>query len=93
MCFFRNKDNQLCKLFFGVPEAIEHIGNVIAGEVFAVLHAFSIGPDRIGYFIFDNAENNTIAMVVISGESRRGRCIGHTINLAAKASILIQGVG
>jgi hypothetical protein len=54
------------------------------------LHAFGIGPDRIGYFTLDNAENITTAMVVIGGdlgfdgESRRGRCIGHTINLAAK---------
>jgi hypothetical protein len=91
ICFFRNQNNQLYKLLLRVPEAIEHTGNAIAGKVLAVLHAFGISPDRIGYFTLDNAENNTTAMVVIGGdlgfdsESRRGRCIGHTINLAAKA--------
>jgi hypothetical protein len=40
--------------------------------------------------MLDNAENNIIAMEVIGGElgfvshRRRGRCIGHIINLAAK---------
>jgi hypothetical protein len=55
------------------------------------LHAFNIGPDRIGYFTLNNAENNIITIVIIGGdlgfdgESRRGWCIGHIVNLAAKA--------
>jgi hypothetical protein len=91
ICFFRNRDNQLYKLLLKVPEAIEHTGNTITDEVLAILHAFDIGPDRIGYFTFENAENNTTTIIVIGGdlgfdgESRRGRCIEHTINLAAKA--------
>jgi hypothetical protein len=36
--------------------------------VLEVLSAFGIGPNKIGYFTLDNAENNTIAMEVIGGE-------------------------
>jgi hypothetical protein len=91
MCFFRKPDNSLYKLLLGVPEAIRHFGNSIAGEMLEVLSAFGIGSNKIGYFTLDNAENNTTTVKVIGGELgfdgklRRGRCIGHTINLAAKA--------
>jgi hypothetical protein len=49
---------------------------------------------KVGYFTLDNAENNTTAVEVIGGElgfngrRQRGRCISHTINLAAKALLL-----
>jgi hypothetical protein len=91
MCFFRNKDNKLCKLLLGIPELIEHFSHIIGDEVLAVLRAFGIPPEKIGYFTLDNAENNTTAMVAIGqklgfdGRLRRGRCVGHIINLAAKA--------
>jgi hypothetical protein len=91
MCFFRNKDNKLCKLLLGIPELIEHTGSSTGGEVLAVLQSFGITSERVGYFTLDNAENNTTAMVAIGeklgfdGRLRRGRCIGHIINLAAKA--------
>jgi hypothetical protein len=63
----------------------------VEDQILAVLSAFSINPSQIGYFTLDNAESNTTAMVAIGtalgfdGRSRRGRCIGHIINLAAKA--------
>lgn len=52
--------------------------------------------DKIGYFITDNATNNDSAidvvlayfypkMTKIQRENRRLRCLGHVINLAAKA--------
>jgi hypothetical protein len=91
MCFFCNKDNKLCKLLFGIPELIEHFVHIIGGEVLAVLRAFETPSEKIGYFTFDNAENNTTAMVAIGqklgfdGRLRRGRWIGHIINLATKA--------
>jgi hypothetical protein len=91
MCFFRNKDNKLCKLLLGIPELIEHTNSSISGEVIAVLQSFEITPERMGYFTLDNAKNDTTAMVAIGeklgfdGRLRRGRCIGHIINLAAKA--------
>jgi hypothetical protein len=91
MCFFRNKDNKLCKLLLGIPELIKHTGSSISGEIIAVLQSFGITPERVGYFTLDNAENNTTVMVAIGqklgfdGKLRRGRCIGHIVNLAAKA--------
>jgi putative exporter of polyketide antibiotics len=74
-----------------VPEAYRYFGANIAGKVLEVLYAFRIDKQKIGYFIFDNAENNSTAIKVISAELgfnsrlRRGRCISHTLNLAAKA--------
>ncbi|KAG7424849.1 hypothetical protein Forpi1262_v014199 [Fusarium oxysporum f. sp. raphani] len=75
----------------GVPEAHRHFGSTIGGEVLDVLHTLGVSPEKIGYFTLDNAENNDTAMEVIGaelgfdGRLRRGRCIGHTINLSAKA--------
>ena len=91
MCFYRDDAGLPCKLLLGVPEAHRHAGINIASEVLEVLHAFGIDNKKIGYFTLENAENNSTAMEVIGGELgfegrlRRGRCIGHTINLAAKA--------
>jgi hypothetical protein len=91
MCFFRSKENTLCKLLLGLPQLAEHFGTLIAGEILAVLDAFGIPSEKIGYFTLDNAENNTTAMVAIGerlgfdGRLRRGRCTGHIINLAARA--------
>jgi hypothetical protein len=91
MCFFRSKKNTLCKLLLGLLQLAEHFGTLIAGEILAVLDAFGIPPEKIGYFTLDNAENNTTTMVAIGerlgfdGRLRRGRCIGYTINLAARA--------
>jgi hypothetical protein len=89
--FFRDSNNKLCKLLLGIPELGEHFSKTIGSETVAVLRAFGIPPEKIGYFTLDNAENNTTAMVAIGeklgfdGRHRRGRCIGHIINLAAKA--------
>ena len=75
----------------GVPEAHRHFGSTIGGEVLDVLHTLGMSPEKIGYFTLDNAENNDTAMEVIGaelgfdGRLRRGRCIGHTLNLSAKA--------
>ena len=72
-------------------EAHRHFGSTIGGEVLDVLHTLSVSPEKISYFTLNNAENNDTAMEVISaelgfdGRLRRGRCIGHTINISAKA--------
>ncbi|KAI8416761.1 hypothetical protein FOFC_03074 [Fusarium oxysporum] len=90
-CFFRDEKNRPCKIMIGVPEAHRHFGSTIGGEVLDVLHTLGVSPEKIGYFTLDNAENNDTAMEVIGaelgfdGRLRRGRCIGHTINLSAKA--------
>jgi hypothetical protein len=73
-----------------VPQASRHFGTSIAAEMLDIIHMFRI-KKQIGYFTLDNAENNTTTMEVIGGElgfiglMRRSRCIGHTVNLAAKA--------
>ncbi|KAF5981720.1 restless-like transposase [Fusarium bulbicola] len=75
----------------GVPEAHRHFGSTIGREVLDVLHTLGLSPEKIGYFTLDNAENNDTSMEVIGaelgfdGRLRRGRCIGHIINLSAKA--------
>ncbi|EXK75729.1 hypothetical protein FOQG_19506 [Fusarium oxysporum f. sp. raphani 54005] len=90
-CFFRDEKNRPCKIMIEVPEAHRHFGSTIGGEVLDVLHALGVSPEKIGYFALDNAENNDTAMEVIGaelgfdGRLRRGRCIGHIINLSAKA--------
>jgi hypothetical protein len=79
VCFFRDENNKPCKITLGIPEVGRHIGTRIGVE------------DKVGYAVLDNASNNDTAMEAIGGElgflghSRRCRCIGHTINLAAKA--------
>lgn len=53
---------------------------------------------KIGYAVLDNAENNDTAMVELGkrlgfdGHQRRGRCVGHTLNLSAKALLFGQHV-
>jgi hypothetical protein len=55
-----------------------------------VLIYYGIGH-KIGYAVLDNAKNNDTAMEELGkrlgfdGRRRRGRCIGHTLNLFAKA--------
>jgi hypothetical protein len=89
VCFFRNQNHRLQKLLLGMPEASRHYGRTIAGEVLNIINGFQIA-DKVGYFTLDNAENNTTAINAIgrklgfNGRSRRGRCIGHVVNLAAK---------
>ncbi|KAK8013617.1 reverse transcriptase [Apiospora marii] len=47
--------------------------------------------DKIGYFALDNASNNDTAMDYIGetlgfdGRKRRGRCLGHVLNISARA--------
>jgi hypothetical protein len=73
-----------------MPEASRHYGHTIARNVLDIIHGFQIA-DKVGYFTLDNAENSTTAMDTIGhelgfyGRSRRGRCIGHVVNLAVKA--------
>jgi hypothetical protein len=73
-----------------MPEASYHFGKTIAAVILGVINAYNIN-NKIGYFTLNNAKNNTTAVAIIGkklgfdGRRRRDRCIGHTINLAAKA--------
>ncbi|KAM3537905.1 hypothetical protein ARSEF1564_009174 [Beauveria bassiana] len=84
-------ENPNLRDIFDYLKAHRHFGSTIGGEVLDILHTLGVNPEKVGYFTLDNAENNDTAMEVIGGELgfdgrlRRGRCIGHTINLSAKA--------
>ena len=69
-----------------------HSGENIAESIVAVVKAYEI-TDRVGYFVLDNAGSNdtcvsaTIEQIGIrdTKEHRRLRCLGHVLNLSAKA--------
>jgi hypothetical protein len=72
-----------------------HSGEQIGLTVLEVLKDYSISKDRLGVFIADNAESNDVAWRHLLSEfdpqkdatASRSRCLGHIINLAAKAFI------
>lgn len=74
-----------------------HSGEHIAAVIHATVTEFDIG-ERLGTFIADNAPNNDRAVGKVlqhlgrssndkAIKERRSRCLGHIINLAAKAFI------
>jgi hypothetical protein len=71
-----------------------HTGENIAEVVIPNIRAMGITQSQLGFFIADNAGPNDTAIRAILAElypdlkdpdSRRVRCLGHIINLAAKA--------
>ena len=80
-----------------------HSGENIAAEVIPVLEEFEL-QHSLGVFVSDNVESNDTAVdtavdALVShfspgtdAKARRGRCLGHIINLAAKAFIFGQDV-
>ena len=91
---YLDKNLKVCSLLAGIrringPYSSENI----AEAVIPVLLIMGI-KDRIGFFIGDNASPNDTAIRAIldkirpdikDPDSRRVRCVGHIINLAAKA--------
>ena len=79
-------------LLIGLKEVEgSHSGENIAATVLPVLQDFEL-TDRIGYFISDNAAPNDLAVEALCRELKladatalRLRCLGHIINLSAKA--------
>jgi hypothetical protein len=69
-----------------------HGGDNIAEVIIPVLEEYGV-TSRLGVFVADNAESNDTAIRAILTQlrpelnvaSRRARCLGHIINLAAKA--------
>jgi hypothetical protein len=47
---------------------IRQISISVADQILAVLSAFHVNPDKIGYFTLDNAESNTTAMMAIGNK-------------------------
>jgi hypothetical protein len=71
-----------------------HTGEAIAAIIEALIYSFDIEP-KLGVFIADNASNCDTACESLvkrlrpneDENSRRSRCLGHIINLAAQAFI------
>ena len=70
-----------------------HIGENIAEAVLPIIEGM-ISSKQLGFFIADNAPVNDVAIRLIlihlrpdlkNPDSRRIRCLGHIINLVAKA--------
>ena len=69
-----------------------HSGENTAERVVAVVGDYEI-ESRLGYFVLDNADTNDTCVAAVLGTIRpdlqpkegRLRCLGHIINLAAKA--------
>jgi hypothetical protein len=74
-----------------------HGGAEIADIIIDVLKQYGIG-DRLGIFIADNADSNDVAWKEVLRQlhperdavASRSRCLGHIINLAAKAFLFGQ---
>ena len=70
-----------------------HSGENIAEAVVKVIGKYGLTGDQVGWFVLDNASSNdTCVKEIIKAlgindtvEHRRLRCLGHIINLAAKA--------
>jgi hypothetical protein len=77
-----------------------HSGENIAEAVIPLLQMYELGP-KLGYFVGDNIGSNDTGIRCILQvlrpdiqdlDSRRVRCIGHIINLAARAFLFGQDV-
>ena len=70
-----------------------HSGENIAEAVLKVIHKYGLTGNRIGWFVLDNITSNDTCVAEIlkalsindTVERRRLRCLGHIINLSAKA--------
>ena len=71
----------------------DHSGENMAEAVLEVIRDYGLTGDKIGWFVLDNATSNDTYVAEIlhalgikdTVERRRLRCLGHIINLAAKA--------
>jgi hypothetical protein len=78
-----------------------HSGESTAEQIVPVLQEFGVVGERVGVFVADNAEVNDVAIKEILQQlrpdikdprTRRGRCLGHILNLAAQAFIFGKDV-
>jgi hypothetical protein len=70
-----------------------HTGDAIAATISKTLEAYGITPEKLGYFVLDNATNNDTAIAALAVDydfnptHRRLRCSPHTLNLVGQAII------
>ncbi len=90
---FMSSQNKVDSLLLGLRRLRgPHSGENIAEAVVSVIRKYEI-TDRIGYFVLDNASSNTTCVSEILNAldisdttgHRRLCCLGHVINLGAKA--------
>ena len=92
---FLNPSLQLAHILLGLRHIVgSHAGETIAEVMTGVIEEFEV-VDKLGVFVADNATNCDMACKVLAQRffpeeeegSRRSRCLGHIINLAAQAFI------
>ena len=88
---FVDADYHMRNFLLSIPEIEgKHSGINIAETALTILNEFDI-LDSLGYTVTDNASSNSVALEVMANEldfnkdHKRLRCMGHTINLIAKA--------
>lgn len=96
---FIDAKGKVWQFLLGLPHHHEsHSGHNIAETFAAIAYQYNI-QDRIGYFTTDNASNNDTCMEFLGAEfdfdhvARRVRCVGHVLNLVAKAIMIGGGSG
>ncbi|KAG9375578.1 hypothetical protein A1F94_013867 [Pyrenophora tritici-repentis] len=91
-------DGWTTKVIQDLPIALPHLagshtGDAIADTIKKTLQEYSIGSDKLGYFVLDNAANNDTAVSSLAhaydfnAAHRRLRCGPHTLNLIGQAII------
>ncbi|KAG9382630.1 Dimer-Tnp-hAT domain containing protein [Pyrenophora tritici-repentis] len=91
---FANASGVIQDLPIALPHlAGSHTGDAIADTIKKTLQEYSIGSDKLGYFVLDNAANNDTAVSSLAhaydfnAAHRRLRCGPHTLNLIGQAII------
>jgi hypothetical protein len=92
--YFLNQDLKVRSLLADIRRVKgSHSDENIAKAIIPILKKM-ISIERLGFFISDNASpNNTVIRAILAylrsnlkdSDSKRIRCLGHIINLAAKA--------
>jgi hypothetical protein len=97
---FVNLDYRVCSVLIGFKRMKgRHQGENIAEVMIPVLEEYGISKN-LGVFVADNADSNDTAIQAILTslrpdlhvDNRRARCVGHIINLAAKAFLFGKDV-
>ncbi|KAG9380356.1 hypothetical protein A1F94_009251 [Pyrenophora tritici-repentis] len=91
---FANASGVIQDLPIALPHlAGSHTGDAIADTIKKTPQEYSIGSDKLGYFVLDNAANNDTAVSSLAhaydfnAAHRRLRCGPHTLNLIGQAII------
>jgi hypothetical protein len=89
LTWFDDKDFEVRNILLGVRNLDgNHSGEAMANCISKLLKEYSITSDRIGHYISDNVGSNDRAIAALGGApDQRMRCLGHILNLGARAII------